>query len=411
MTPAEVASRRAVEALRAGVPSRAVVERLGTTHGDVEHAFSVALDALAQGEPTEPIVVTGNFGTGKSHLLEFTRYEAQKRGCVTSAVTVGPETPLSRPGVVLEAISEAAEIRGMEGDLRRSLSASLRTDSDRFADLRLWPRNNSLHDRFAALLHLYEEWQDDEDRQRILADLTGKTFPAGELKKRLREIRQLAGYDLRKAPHKVTLPHPRILVQSQFYRACKCSGWVIFFDELERLRSFNVKQRMLAYSEIAWWAQVARTPGSGILPVFATTGALADTVRTDLGKGYGSGSDSAGASPVRSVIALLDGSSSFILSPPTPEQSAELQYKVRDLYREAFGEAPETIVRNPAEVYTDLRREIRQWITRWDLQRLYPDYTPEIQADELEMDSSEVPDEMIREEQDNDMEGETDMAY
>jgi hypothetical protein len=39
-----------------------------------------------------------------------------------------------------------------------------------------------------------------------------------------------------------------------------------------------------------------------------------------------------------------------------------------------------------------LRQYVREWITRWDLQRIYPDYHPQIETEDLRPDLEERPD-------------------
>lgn len=70
-----VQARRAIEALRAGVPNRDAVLALGSAHPPIEEQFGRLL-AEAKEQPTAPrspagFLIAGNFGTGKSHELEY----------------------------------------------------------------------------------------------------------------------------------------------------------------------------------------------------------------------------------------------------------------------------------------------------------------------------------------------------
>src|SRR5687768_6687716 len=70
-----VQARRAIEALRAGVPNRTAVIALGSAHAQIEEAFRQQLSDAREAGPAERgpagFLVAGNFGTGKSHLLEY----------------------------------------------------------------------------------------------------------------------------------------------------------------------------------------------------------------------------------------------------------------------------------------------------------------------------------------------------
>ncbi len=70
-----VAYWRAVEALRSGVPNLDAVKALGCSHPQVEERFRQMLAALEggfrQGTGPQGLLLAGDFGSGKSHLLEY----------------------------------------------------------------------------------------------------------------------------------------------------------------------------------------------------------------------------------------------------------------------------------------------------------------------------------------------------
>ena len=86
-----VPNRRALEALRAGVPNRDAVMALGSMQQGVEDRFSqllAAIDALPDGAPPGGLLIGGGFGTGKSHVLEHLVHVALSEGFVVSKVVV-----------------------------------------------------------------------------------------------------------------------------------------------------------------------------------------------------------------------------------------------------------------------------------------------------------------------------------
>ena len=90
--------RQAVEALRNGVPNRAAVEILGCNRPQVESRFDdLLLKAIASEnspEGTLGMLVSGDFGSGKSHLLSFLEHRALAEGFACSRVAISKETPL-----------------------------------------------------------------------------------------------------------------------------------------------------------------------------------------------------------------------------------------------------------------------------------------------------------------------------
>lgn len=134
-----LAARRAVEALRSGVPSRDAVAALGSGQGDIEDTFLGLLDGAA-GMRTHArgMLLGGGFGAGKSHVLEHLAHLALERGFVVSRIVVSKETPLHDPAKVLRAAVESAVTpEGAVGAVAEA-AASLDPESPAFAELLRW---------------------------------------------------------------------------------------------------------------------------------------------------------------------------------------------------------------------------------------------------------------------------------
>ena len=120
-----VTARNAIEALRAGVPSRHAVSQLGTTQHAIKDCFHAALESVGAGESAQPLVISADFGDGKSHLLEYFQAIAEREHFVTSYTVVSPEMPLGSGHVVLKAIAEAARAPGRTGKAIREIATEL----------------------------------------------------------------------------------------------------------------------------------------------------------------------------------------------------------------------------------------------------------------------------------------------
>ena len=68
MSEQRVQDRRAIEALRSGVPNRDAVRVLGSSQPEIEERFAEQLAAIKAGEISSGLLVRGGFGSGKSHL-------------------------------------------------------------------------------------------------------------------------------------------------------------------------------------------------------------------------------------------------------------------------------------------------------------------------------------------------------
>ncbi|MEP6561895.1 MAG: BREX system ATP-binding domain-containing protein, partial [Nakamurella sp.] len=160
-TAAALPNRRALEALRAGVPNRDAVAVLGSQQTAVEDRFSQllgAIDSPPSGEPAGGMLIGGGFGSGKSHVLEHLTHLALEAGFVVSKVVISKETALHDPVKVFAAALADARIPGKVGSAIDEIVAGLRTDSAAYAALYRWLHSDDVpvDSRFAASLFLYE---------------------------------------------------------------------------------------------------------------------------------------------------------------------------------------------------------------------------------------------------------------
>src|SRR5258707_773118 len=111
--------RRALEALRNGVPNRDAVRVMGCSQKEAEQAFLKQLDSadehLQKGKQVPGLLISGGFGSGKSHLLEHLENLALSRKFVCSRVVISKETPLYDPVKVYKAAINAALVPKMTG--------------------------------------------------------------------------------------------------------------------------------------------------------------------------------------------------------------------------------------------------------------------------------------------------------
>lgn len=124
--------RRAIEALRNGVPNSDAVRLLGCSQPKAEGYFDElageAANAAAPGERSHGMLVAGEFGTGKSHFLTHLQERALDQGFVCSKVTISKETPLFHPDRVFKAAVEGARVPDRKGRLVEELDLVSKID-------------------------------------------------------------------------------------------------------------------------------------------------------------------------------------------------------------------------------------------------------------------------------------------
>ena len=131
-----IRNRRAIEALRAGVPNRDAVLALGSTNPKSKKNSEQQLQSV-EARP-QGLLVQGGFGAGKSHLLEFLLQAALRENYVCSKVVISKETPFYDPAKFYRAAAEAAVVPRRMGDALTEIMTKMDTDSQAYADFYQW---------------------------------------------------------------------------------------------------------------------------------------------------------------------------------------------------------------------------------------------------------------------------------
>ena len=271
-----VERRRALEALRAGVPNRDAVTVLGSMQQGVEDRFSqliAAVRALPEGAPPGGMLIGGGFGAGKSHVLEHLSHLALSEGFVVSKVVVSKETPLHDPTKVYRAAIDHAKVPGRPGSAIDEIAGGLDVDSPRYAELYRWAHqeNTPVDSRFGATLFLHEYARGDEEfADRIVRFWAGDPLPVADLRRRLKEAGAAAAYRLASVRER-ELSLQRFRFVSRLTRAAGYRGWVVLLDEAELIGRYSALQRAKSYAELARWVRGDRDDPEAPLVAVLTT--------------------------------------------------------------------------------------------------------------------------------------------
>ena len=404
---AEVQSWRAIEALRAGVPNRDAVQGLGSAQSEIEDRFRKQLVAVkegfSQGTAAEGTLIAGDFGSGKSHLLEYLQHIALENNFVCSKVVVSKETPLYDPAKVYNSAIQSARVPDRAGAALVAVAQKLNFDSPEYAQFYQWVNHpeNELSTRFASTVFVFERGRGDQHPEvsdRIIQFWSGSRIAVAELRGWLRELGEAATYKIDKATVK-DLAIQRYRFIPQLIVAAGYAGWVILVDEVELIGRYSLRQRAKSYAEVA--RLLGKLEGAsvpGLTTVLAITSAFESEVldeRNDEEKipgrlrAGGSDEELLLASQVERGIRIIQRDN-IRLEDPNEATSHDIYQKLNAIYTRAYGwnrpmeyRAPDRTVR--------IRQHVKRWINEWDLKRVYPDYKPDIQVTNLQQDYSERP--------------------
>ncbi len=416
------ASRQALEALRNGVPNQEAVKILGCNQ-PATGRFGELLSGVAdQGDPPRGalgMLISGDFGAGKSHLLTYLEQMALSQGFVCSKVAISKETPLFDLGKVFKSAMENGRMPDRSGRMIEEIAQRLKPGSRRYGDFYKWvhdPDASGLNPMFAASLTVHEGVNDFELLRAIEYWWGGDKIRVVRIRDGLRQIGRIKDYRFR-VPKLADLPRQRLRFAVELIKAAGYRGWVVLLDEIELVGSYSILQRSRSYAELSrWMGRMAGEQHPGLVTVGAVTDDFASEIIHPDGakkdRDYVGAKLEANDRYRRLAPAATEGMgllerSCLPLRSPTEEDVQETTRKLRRIYRDAYGWEPPRLEVHAggAGIEGRMRYKVRSSINTWDLLRLVPDARPEIQVEEfrhtyeedtaLERESKDSPDALL----------------
>jgi hypothetical protein len=391
--------RRAIEALRAGVPSADAVALLGSGQSEIEDKFLELLGAARAGT-AGGMLIGGGFGSGKSHLLEHLTQLALAEGYAVSRVVVSKETPLHDQVKVFRAAAEAAIVAEGKGPAIPEAAARLDVQSAAYAELLRWAVSPAagLNERFAASLVLYAKTRerDPELADDLVRFWCGDPLSVSQLRRGLKD----AG-EARTALSPVsvkTLGEQRLRFATRLLAAAGCAGWLVLFDEVELIGRYSVLQRARSYARIARWIRGKHdAPGLPLAAVLAMTDDFEaavvtgkrdkDTIPVKLRAS--TAADSADLATDAVLGMRIIDREMTLLTPPDAVELDRTYQQLKQVHGAAFGWSPPEVEGLERLGATRMRQYIRAWINEWDLVRLDSGFRPQTIAVDVESDYRE----------------------
>lgn len=394
-----LAFRTAIEALRNGVPNRDAVSILGCNQPEAQSRFSGLLDK-AQDVASPPdnalgMLVTGDFGTGKSHLLTYLEHFALERGFVCSKVVISKETPLYDLGKVFKSAVDNGRLPDRKGRLMEELGQALNPRSPSYNAFFVWAHEapiSELSQIFPASLRVHADSHDLDLNSDIEGFWGGDRMRVSRLKDGLRQLRLLQSYSFR--THKVAeLPPQRLRFATELIKAAGYKGWVILLDEIELVGSYSLLQRGRSYAELARWMGQAVTQQ---YPGLVVVGTVTDDFALKIIEPSGQKKDRDYVGPrlqsrYEGLVSLAETGMRLLerggipLNPPTDEHVQSTIEKLRHVYSAAYNwETPQLSTPSGGAGYLGrMRYKVRSAINQWDLLRFHPNSRPDIVGDDF----------------------------
>ncbi len=395
-----IAARSAIEALRAGVPNRAAIRLLGSDDETLRQDFSRRLGlcaaALRDGGRVDGILLSGEFGAGKSHQLGYLAELALQERFATSLLPISKETPLFDPARLFAAAIRAAVVPDAIDDVMTAVMRRLRPNKDRYDALELWTttevREGRLAPLFQALLHLIPR-RDPEDHARIARFFGGDRLALAAVNGWLRDAGAARLFEIRRV-READLALQRVRFAPRLFRAAGYSGWCLLLDEVELIARYSPLQRGRSYAELPRWLGLEEEAS---VPGLVTVAAVVDTFSEQM---FRETHDDELIPPLleqrgmarqalmaRRGIEWLERHQTRLNRPIEAGLRRSLD-KIAGLYGSAYGWTPPRLDIGEMFGGKSMRQYVKSWITSWDIERLYGQ-TPQIETETIATDYSE----------------------
>ncbi len=403
-------SRRAIEALRNGVPNREAVEFLGCNQPQAEKEFRQLLgEAVDEESPPSNVLrmmVSGDFGAGKSHLLAHFEHIALEQGFVCSKVTISKETPLYDLGKVFKSAVENGRIRNRNGRLIEELVLATDLSSKEYVSFFKWAneaaKKEQINGMFPAALTVHEQSSELELNSKIESFWGGERIKISEVRDGLRLIGQPRTYRFR-APKVTELPPQCLRFVTEMIKGAGYRGWVVFLDEIELIGTYAPLQRGRSYAELARWLGQSKR---GTYPGLVVVGTVTDDFASEIISPDGPKKDQDNIEPrlsksrykdvavdAKTGMRILEDKNTSLVSPTNNDVKNTIE-KMKEVYRTAYNwpAPPVKMDAGGAGFQRRMRYKVRAAINEWDLLRHDPDSRPETEGEEFRHGYKEDPD-------------------
>jgi hypothetical protein len=404
-----ISERRAIEALRAGVPNGDAVRALGSGQSEIIRLFEDKLENAARVQASEStgFVISGTFGSGKSHLVEELHQRALAGNYVSSKVSISKETPLHLPQKMIQAVVGSMQARDKPEGLLLDMVLGYKSDRPAARDLHAWcgTASSGVSFMFRSLLDLRDAGIEDLEVIDLVARyFSGEVVPVTTIRQRITELRlrgsildslTLADLEIEAVPA-AQRPWQTMRFLTRFCQVSGYRGWAIFLDEAELISKYPPLSRARAYEQLGRWLGLRpdhRLSGTAVVSTvvndfaFEILGAKGDRWQArellERGRRY---ADIVGAPFADDAIEAIDNAR--YLTDMTSEQLR----KAHDILRKAHGRAyswsaPE--LDSSFRQHQPMRLYVRRWINEWDLRRLYGLTSLKFDTEDLEVNLDE----------------------
>lgn len=179
----DIEARHIIEALRSGIPSRAVGQYFSEAHPKIMKEISDRLDAVCEQGKSGGMIISGKYGEGKTHLLNTVFNLAHSNNMVVSYLSLSKETPMDKLYLVYQKLIQNTYLpkRRQPGFMHELEKIS--ANSPVANEMLLYGAKQLETDKLYYLFRSYLNTEDSDEKFLLQADLEGDFISNAPLKK------------------------------------------------------------------------------------------------------------------------------------------------------------------------------------------------------------------------------------
>ena len=339
-------ARHIIEALRSGIPSRAVGQYFSEARPKIMREISDRLDMVCDQGKSNGMVFCGKYGEGKTHLLNTVFNIAHSNNMVVSYLSLSKETPMDKLYLVYQKIVQNTYLpRRQQPGFMHELE-KISANSPVANEMLLYAAKQLETDKLYYLFRSYLNTEDADEKFLLQADLEGDFIANVPLKKIYRRIfSQPVKYNVNFTKTKHCRDY--FAFMSHLFLQMGYHGWVILVDEAELTGRLGKKARLNAYRNMADFLFPEKCPES-TFSIFALSASYIEDVieakheYENLAVIYPDEQE-----PAKSVLDLLSKAPQLL--PLTKEEINEVLRKIQDFHGKAYEWTPNLSVESLSE--------------------------------------------------------------
>lgn len=246
----DMEARHIVEALRSGIPSRAVGAYFAGARPKIMREINERMDSVCKTGKSSGMIFSGKYGEGKTHLLNTIFTKAHENNMVVSFVSLSKETPMDKMHLFYQKIISNTFLPQHQQPGFMQALENMTPNSPLASEMIAYAAKQLETDKLYYLLRAYLNTEDAEERFLLQADLEGDFIANAPLKKIYRRIfNHPVKYNVNFSKTKHC--HDYFSFMSHLFSQMGYQGWVILVDEAELIGRLGKKARLNAYRNMA----------------------------------------------------------------------------------------------------------------------------------------------------------------